>query len=107
MFSTLRVVAVVGVIYYLSPVRHEDAKAGMEHVVAWGKGLVAPPARDASSAERIEALWKALPDDAKQAALDRMLSEAGKQLPTRSGDPARPEGVPSASRSAEAKRPKP
>ena len=75
MFSTLRIAAVVGVIYYPSPVRHEDAKAGVEHVVAWGKGLVAP-SREASSAERVEALGKALPDDAKQAAIDRMLSEA-------------------------------
>ena len=75
MFSTLRIAAVVGVIYS-SPVRHEDAKAGVEHVVAWGKGLVAP-SREASSAERVEALGKALPDDAKQAAIDRMLSEAG------------------------------
>ncbi|HEX2510231.1 MAG TPA: hypothetical protein VHK66_06885 [Microvirga sp.] len=104
MFSTLRIAAVVGVIYYLSPVRHEDAKAGVEHVVAWGKGLVAP-SREASSAERVEALWKALPDDAKQAAIDRMLSEAGKQLQSRSGDLARPEGAQAAARSVEAGKP--
>ena len=70
-------------------------------MVAWGKGLVAP-SREASSAERVEALWKALPDDAKQAAIDRMLSEAGKQLQSRSGDLARPEGAQAAARSVEA-----
>jgi hypothetical protein len=84
MFSTLRIAVVVGVIYYLSPVRHEDAKAGVEHVVAWGKGLILPsrePTREMGSAERLEALWKALPEEAKQAALERVLAEAGKQVP--------------------------
>lgn len=106
MLSSLRIVAAVGMIYYLSPVRHEDAKTGVEHVVAWGKGLVAP-AREASPAERLEALWKALPDEAKQAAIDRLLSEAGKLLQNRPGESARPESVQAAPRPAEAKRPKP
>jgi hypothetical protein len=106
MFSTLRIAVVVGVIYYLSPVRHEDAKAGVEHVVAWGKGLMTP-SREASQAERIEALWKALPEDAKQAALDRVLAEAGKQLPYAAGEVLRPEPAPAAPRPADAKKPKP
>jgi hypothetical protein len=108
MFSTLRIAAVIGVIYYLSPVRHEDAKAGVQHVVAWGKGLVLPdrePARETNSAERLEALWKALPEEAKQAAIDRVLAEAGKQLPHASADAIRPEPLPQ--RPAEAKKPRP
>jgi hypothetical protein len=104
MFSTLRIAAVIGVIYYLSPVRHEDAKAGVQHVVAWGKGLVLPD-RETNSAERLEALWKALPEEAKQAAIDRVLAEAGKQFPHASADAVRPEPLPQ--KPAEAKKPRP
>jgi hypothetical protein len=95
MFSTLRIAAVIGVIYYLSPVRNEDALAGIGHVAAWGKGLVVPTreaTREATATERLETLWKALPEDAKQAALDRVLAEAGRHV-TGSTEPARAEPV--------------
>ncbi len=95
MFSTLRIVAVIGVIYYLSPVRNEDALAGIGHVAAWGKGLVVPTreaTREPTATERLETLWKALPEDAKQAALDRVLAEAGRHV-TGSTEPARAEPV--------------
>ena len=110
MFSTLRIAVVVGVIYYLSPVRHEDAKAGVEHVVAWGKGLIAPSnvaIRETSQAERLEALWRALPEDAKQAALDRVLAEAGRQLPQGAQEALRPEPAHPGPSRPDAKKPKP
>jgi hypothetical protein len=109
MFSTLRIAAVIGVIYYLSPVRNEDAKAGLEQVVSWSKELVQPSResnREMNSAERLEVLWKALPEDAKQAAIDRVLAEAGKQIPLGSGEHARPH-EPAAQRTSEAKKARP
>lgn len=109
MFSTLRIAAIVGVIYYLSPVRNEDARAGVEHVVAWGKGLVLPtrePSREATQAERLEALWKALPEEAKQAAIDRVMAEAGRHLQS-PAEPARPEPVHPVPRPVEPKKVKP
>jgi hypothetical protein len=109
MLSTLRIAAVIGVIYYLSPVRNEDAKAGVDHMVSWGKGLIQPSResnREMNSAERLEALWKALPEDTKQAAIDRVLAEAGRQIPLGTSEHARPH-EPAAQKASEAKKAKP
>jgi hypothetical protein len=80
MFSLLRVVIVVGVIFYLSPVRQGgDPIAYVSSLLGWGEEA---PARQAGtptaeSSPKLETLWKALPDTAKQAIVDEILNRSG------------------------------
>jgi hypothetical protein len=77
MFAVLRIAALIGLIFYFSPVRR-----GVEQ-----PDRLAEAARDAmpqgSAAGSIDALWRTLPATAKQALLDRVLASG-------LGQPARP-----------------
>ncbi|MGO4572837.1 hypothetical protein [Microvirga sp. 2TAF3] len=83
MFSLLRTVLIIGAIFYYSPVRQSGNGAlPFEGLFSWGTqksdGKAAPVA--ASAAEppaRLETMWQALPDSAKQAVIDRILSTSG------------------------------
>jgi hypothetical protein len=82
MLSILRFIVIVGVIFYYSPVRQRGdgpdpirdffAPKAMDH---------GAPAASSSSAEgtpgHLETVWKALPDSAKQAVVDKILTTSG------------------------------
>jgi len=79
MFSILRFILIVGTIFYFSPVRqHGEGTVAVETFFMPKK---TEPAADAASAAdhsgQLETLWKALPDSAKQAVVDRVLSTSG------------------------------
>lgn len=94
MFSLLRAVLIVGAIFYYSPVRHSDGAASpLNGLLAWGtqkieaKSLATgEPATDTPA--RLETLWKALPDSAKQVVIDKIMATSG----LGSGAPAVPAG---------------
>lgn len=71
MFSALRIVAIVGVIFYLSPVRDLDERLTLRDLVQRGMRTQGPTAESVSQAD---SLWKLLPDSAKEAVLERMLT---------------------------------
>jgi hypothetical protein len=73
MFSALRVVAIVGVIFYLSPVRNPDDGPASREVAHRSTRAPSPSAEPAS---HLDSLWKLLPDSAKAAVLERMLTSA-------------------------------
>jgi hypothetical protein len=74
MLTVLRIAAVIGVIFYLSPVRERGAPARPLGEVLSGAaeafGKAAPGAATASADD----LWQALPSAAKQKVMDRLLS---------------------------------
>lgn len=85
MFSLLRIVLVVGVIFYLSPVRQGgDPLAAIGSLVGWASEPQAPaaqppatrmPAADAPG--KLETAWQALPETAKQALVNEIVSHTG------------------------------
>ncbi|WP_112663124.1 hypothetical protein [Microvirga flavescens] len=78
MFSLLRTVAVIGVIFYLSPVRTEDALPSFASWFGWPEEKVAAKHETAEdSPARLETMWQALPEGAKQAILAKIMSESG------------------------------
>jgi hypothetical protein len=107
MFSVLRFILIVGVIFYYSPVRQgSDGTAALE---AWLSPKKAEPAAPVAAplAEKttghLEAVWQALPNGAKQAVIDKILTtsgltgseakdtlQAGDRQPHWRGEPAKP-----------------
>ena len=85
MFSIIRFILVVGVIFYYSPVRQQGE--GMVAMDAWltskkGEPAAAMPAPAAeSSPGHLETVWQALPNGAKQAVLDKVLTTSGLTAP--------------------------
>lgn len=79
MFSTLRIVAVIGVLTYLSPVRQEADGLRMEDVLAWGRGKLeaAAPAAPADA----PGLWTSLPEPARRALVDQIAAGARSAAP--------------------------
>jgi len=85
MFSILRFVLIVGVIYYYSPVR--DRGEGPDPLQAFFASKKAeqatpssmPPSNPAAEAKpgHLETVWHALPDGAKQAVVDKILTTSG------------------------------
>lgn len=83
MFSILRFVLIVGVIYYYSPVR--DRGESPDPLQAYfapkqTEQALLPPASspaDEEKAGHLETVWQALPDSAKQAVVDKILSTSG------------------------------
>ncbi len=80
MFSILRFVLIVGVIFYYSPVRQKDA--GPDPLQAFfapkekeQAATVAAPAEGTSG--HLETMWQALPDNAKQAVVEKILTTSG------------------------------
>ena len=82
MFSILRFVVIIGVIFYYSPVRQRGegpdpiqdffAPKNMEQAAP----VTTPPTADGGSG-RLETMWQALPDSAKQAVVDKILTTSG------------------------------
>ncbi|MDF2999584.1 MAG: hypothetical protein K0R27_5221 [Xanthobacteraceae bacterium] len=74
MFSLLRAALVIGAIFYFSPVRHgSEGSLSLDGLI----NAVSHPANKlqqsaSGSPERLEAVWNALPESAKQAVLDRI-----------------------------------
>ena len=80
MFSIIRFILIVGVIFYYSPVRQKgDGTAALEALLT-PKAKEAAPADPAPSPEgpgHLETVWKALPEGAKQAVVDKILTSSG------------------------------
>ncbi|MCB5176321.1 hypothetical protein [Microvirga lenta] len=88
MFSILRFILIVGAIFYYSPVRERsDMPASLEALLGWSKGgneddaEAAPPL----TPDRLETVWQALPDRAKQAVIEKILTTSGLGAPAPSG----------------------
>ena len=81
MFSLIRFILIVGVIFYYSPVRQQGE--GLAAVDAWlmpkkGEPASAPPAFSSESGPgHLETVWQALPNGAKQAVIDKILTTSG------------------------------
>jgi hypothetical protein len=70
MFSILRTILIIGVIFYYSPVRQGGATPpSLDGLLGASKDAAEQP-----SSGRLESVWQALPDQAKQAVVDRILS---------------------------------
>ncbi len=100
MFSILRFVLIVGAIFYYSPVRQKadgnDPVASFfapkaQEPAAAPAAPAAPSATEASSGH-LETVWKALPDTAKQAVVDKILTTSGlTPIASKPGDTLHPE----------------
>ena len=81
MFSIIRFILIVGVIFYYSPVRQQGE--GLAAVDAWlapkkSEPAAAPPASSSESHPgHLETVWQALPNGAKQAVIDKILTTSG------------------------------
>jgi hypothetical protein len=73
MFSLLRAILIIGVIFYYSPVRQGGAPASLDGLTGWTK----PADPTEAGAGRLEAAWDVLPERAKQAVVDKMLASTG------------------------------
>jgi hypothetical protein len=79
MFSALRIIVIVGVIFYLSPVRQGDRPpARMNDLARWGQdssgaSKTSSPAVAVEETPRLQSLWQALPDGAKKAVVDEVV----------------------------------
>jgi hypothetical protein len=82
MFSILRFVLIVGAIFYYSPVRQraEGPDPVQDFFAPKKMEQAAPvamsPASDGSPGH-LETVWQALPDSAKQAVVDKILTTSG------------------------------
>ncbi len=96
MLSIIRFILIVGAIFYYSPVREKgEGTAAIEaFFTPKAKEPAAaspPPATDGPG--HLETVWKALPDSAKQAVVDKIMTSSGFPLAdaSRSTDTLRPE----------------
>ena len=88
MFSILRFILIVGAIFYYSPVRQQgEGAAVVESLLAprSNEPAAAPEAPPAEAAGRLETMWQALPNSAKQAVIEKILTTSG--LTSASGGP--------------------
>jgi len=75
MFSILRSILIIGVIFYYSPLRQQgEGTAAVEALLAPKTGA---PTSTAGDSGHLETVWKALPDSAKQAVVDKILTGSG------------------------------
>src|SRR6187200_265926 len=90
MVRALRVVAVIGTLTYLSPLRQEGDGLCLEDVLAWGAGSLAAAPRAAGAV----AACPSLPEPARRALLDKLAaaSAAVPSLPAPS-DTLRPDDL--------------
>jgi hypothetical protein len=98
MFSILRFVVIVGVIFYYSPVRQRgEGPDPLQEFFAQKKVVQATPTTPASPAAEgtsghLETMWQALPDSAKQAVVDKILTTSGlTPASSKSSDTLQPE----------------
>jgi hypothetical protein len=91
MFSILRFILIVGAIFYYSPVRERSASpASLDSLPGWTRSGAAVPAPETS--DRLETMWRALPESAKQAVLEKILTTSGLGQPSEQGaDTLRPD----------------
>jgi hypothetical protein len=81
MFSILRFILIVGAIFYYSPVRQKgEGTAALEALITPKKSepaaaSAAPPVQ--SDSGKLETMWQALPDGAKQVVIDKILTTSG------------------------------
>jgi hypothetical protein len=102
MLSIIRFILIVGAIFYYSPVRQKgEGTAALEALFTPRASEPAspslPPATEGTG--HLETVWKALPDSAKQAVVDKILTSSGFPLAdaSRPADTLRPEDRASAS----------
>ena len=96
MLSILRFILIVGAIFYYSPVRQQgEGTAAIEAFFMPMAGSPAVPASPPATEGpgHLETVWKALPDSAKQAVVDKIMTTSGFPLPDASkpADTLRPE----------------
>ena len=94
MFSTLRIVAVIGVLTYLSPVRQEMGDLRLADIFTWGRDalLKAAPGTPASPQE----LWTSLPEPARKALVDQIAASArsaARKAPSGASDTLQPDDL--------------
>ena len=79
MFSILRFILIVGVIFYYSPVRQKDEAPIPSGVLRpEGDEQAAPRRRPRRRGlGHLETMWQALPDTAKQAVVEKILTTSG------------------------------
>ena len=76
MFSILRTILIVGVIFYYSPVRQENVPPpSLDGVLGWSKDTA--ETQPDPSPGHLETVWRALPEGAKQAVVDKILAGSG------------------------------
>lgn len=89
MFSILRFIVIVGAIFYYSPVRQMgDGAAAVDSLLGWTKSAQearGAPATPETSA-RLENMWQALPESAKQAVIGKILTTSGASAETKPKD---------------------
>lgn len=96
MFSILRFVLIVGVIFYYSPVRDRgegsdalEAFFGQEKAATLAAASNIPMGKEAG---QLETMWQALPESAKQAVVDKILTSSGlPPMAPKPSDTLRPE----------------
>jgi hypothetical protein len=96
MLSIIRFILIVGAIFYYSPVRQQgEGTATIEAFFTPKKSEPAAPAPvpTQDNPGHLETVWKALPDSAKQAVVDKILTTSGLNpvSPAKSSDTLRPE----------------
>src|SRR4051794_18727501 len=115
MFSALRIIVVVGVIFYLSPARTGDEPpVRMDELLRWGQ---ADTSQDQTSQDRtpataapvaqaahLQSLWQALPDSAKRAVVEEVVGMGSATTAPHADQPHAAEPQP-AGRSEARKRP--
>jgi hypothetical protein len=80
MFRLLRAALLVGIIFYLSPVRQGgDPMALAASMLGWigFAPSTEAPARPAEASAKLETMWRALPGSAKQAVVDEIVNRSG------------------------------
>jgi hypothetical protein len=79
MLSIIRFILIVGAIFYYSPVREKgDGTAAIEaFFTPKAKEPAATPPAAAEGPGHLETVWKALPDSAKQAVVDKIMTSSG------------------------------
>ncbi|MBB3018635.1 hypothetical protein FHR70_001689 [Microvirga lupini] len=102
MLSILRFILIVGAIFYYSPVRQKgEGTAAIEafFMPKASEPAAASPPPTAEGPGHLETVWKALPDSAKQAVVDKIMASSGFPLTDTSkpADTLRPEDRASAS----------
>jgi hypothetical protein len=96
MFSILRFILIVGAIFYYSPVRQQgEGTAAIEAFLTpkTSQPAAAGPGPAMDKTGHLETVWKALPEGAKQAVVDKILTTSGFPVagPAKSSDTLRPE----------------
>jgi hypothetical protein len=96
MFSILRFVLIIGAIFYYSPVRQQgEGTAAVEAFFTQKQSKPAAPAPSPTPENpgHLETVWKVLPDSAKQAVVDKILTTSGLNpvAPAKPSDTLRPE----------------